>query len=246
VLKSIWLDRKRNRRIDHLICILTRHMLPEHYEPRHRAQGIGFEGADLAEKHRHAVLESARNIPLDAIKSVNDTQDDTLFHVASQSNLGKSYLVDIQKMICDCPDFPRIRLCKHLCAVKIWYPFIFLQDSFIQDLQRSAQISPQSTSLPGELSHRTSISEPSALPNRDRLSPNQNLWAATVKKMGARTPPKRCQPARAAVLPSSTSQHIGPINAKRKLLFTDAYSGGEQSGKRAKVDAAGGRKTRLS
>jgi hypothetical protein len=37
-------------------------------------------------------------------------------------------------------------------------------------------------------------------------------------------------------LPNSTTQHIGQIG-KRKLIFTDPYSGGEQSGKRAKADA---------
>ncbi len=37
-------------------------------------------------------------------------------------------------------------------------------------------------------------------------------------------------------LPNLTTQHIGPIG-KCKLLFTDPYSGGEQSGKQAKADA---------
>ena len=76
-----------------------------------------------------------------------------------------------------------------------------------------------------------------ALPNRDRLSPNQNLWAATSKMMGVKTLPKRRQAQTVAAVPSSTSQHIGPIGIKRKLLFTDAYNGREQSGKRAKPDA---------
>ena len=222
-------------------------MLPEHYEPRHRAQELGFKGPDLAKKHHNAVLTSARAFPLDLIESVNDTQ----FRVTSQSNLGRCYLVDIQRLICNCLDFPRVQICKHLCAVKIWYPFITPADSFTQDLQRLSPISYQlaatSTSLSekGELPHVTSISDsaiPSgALPNRDRLSPNQNLWVATTKKMGVRTPPKRCQrqPVTAAI-PSSTSQHIGPINVKRKLLFNDAYNGGEQSGKCAKADAVSG------
>jgi hypothetical protein len=234
-----------------LICILTRNMLPEHYEPRHRAQQIGFEGPDLAEKHRCAVLASAKTISLDLIRCVGDTQ----FRVASQSNLGRCYLVDIQRLICDCPDFPRVRFCKHLCAVKIWYPFIaplddFTQD-FTQDSQRSSAITYQmsaTSSLSGEVPQRAIIPEsgPSgALPNQDRLSPNQNLWAATAKKMGARTPPKRRQPTppkrrqptHSAAVPSSTSQHIGAIGVKRKLTFTDAYSSGERSGKLAKSDA---------
>jgi hypothetical protein len=217
-------------------------MLPEHYEPRHHAQQIGFEGPDLAEKHHRTVLASAKAIPLDSIRCVNDTD----FHVASQSNLGKHYLVNIQRLICNCLDFPRVQLCKHLCAVKIWYPFIpppeDTKEDSIQDLQRlppiSYQLATKSTSLSGKVPPISESAVPSgALPNRERLSPNQNLWAATAKKMGARTPPKRCQPAPTAAVPSSTSRHIGPIGVKRKLLFTDAFNGGEQSGKRAKADA---------
>ena len=205
-------------------------MLPEHYEPRHHAQQLGFKGPDLAKKHHHAVLTSARAIPLELIRSVNGTQ----FHINLQSNLGRCYLVDIQRLICNCPDFPRVQICKHLCAVKIWYPFIPPADDLAQDLQRSSSISYQlaatSTSLSekGELPPVASISISTvtlgALPDWDRLSPNQNLWAATAKKMGVRAPPKRCQqkPVTAAI-PSSTSQHIGPVNVKCKLLFTDAY-----------------------
>jgi hypothetical protein len=59
--------------------------------------------------------------------------------------------------------------------------------------------------------------------------------------MGVRSPPKRRQRAQiAAAAPSTTTEHIGPIGVKRKLLFTDAYNGGEQSGKRAKPDALSG------
>ena len=90
-----------------------------------------------------------------------------------------------------------------------------------------------------EVPHASNLASASALPNRERLSPNQNLWAATTKKMGVRSQPKRRQRASpATVVPSSTSEHIGSIGVKRKLLFTDAYNGGEQSGKRAKPDAA--------
>ena len=49
-------------------------MLPEHYEPQHHAQQIGFEGTDLAKKYCHAVLASANYISIDSIRYVNDTQ----------------------------------------------------------------------------------------------------------------------------------------------------------------------------
>lgn len=217
-------------------------MLPEHYQARDLAQQIGFEGPDLAEKHRLAVLKSAKTISIDMIKCVNDSQ----FRVASQSYLSRYYLVDIQRLICDCPDFPRVQFCKHICAVKIWYPFIPPVDNQDQDLSRSAQIFSQMSATAPILSGKgqgqyPSKAEPAgpsgALPNRERLSPNQNLWAATAKRMGVKTPPKRHHPGCVAAVPSSTSQHIGLTGVKRKYLFTDAYNGGEQSGKRAKYDA---------
>ena len=40
-----------------------------------------------------------------------------------------------------------------------------------------------------------------------------------------------------SAVPSTTSQHIGSMGRKRKLLFTDAYGGGEQSSKHARADA---------
>ena len=147
-------------------------------------------------------------------------------------------------MICDCLDFPRIWLCKHLCAVKIWYPFIPPVNDQDQDLPRSSPISSQmaatSTVLSEKTSHLSNLMSGTlsgALPNRDCLSPNQNLWAATSKMMGVKTLPKRCQAQTVATVPSFTSLHIGPIGIKWKLLFTDTYNGREQSGKCAKPDA---------
>ena len=164
-------------------------MLPEHYEPQHHAQQIGFEGADLAEKHCCAVLASANSISIDSIRCVDDTQ----FHVELQSNLRRSYLVDIQRQICKCLSFPRLWFCKHLGAVKIQYPFIPPFERSSPDLPRSSPISSQIAATSGELTHHPSVPSglPSvALPNQDCLSPNQNLWAATAKWMGVKTPPK--------------------------------------------------------
>ena len=49
VLKSHWLDGKRNRCADHLISALVVDMLPA-YERRCHRQEREFDGADLAEK----------------------------------------------------------------------------------------------------------------------------------------------------------------------------------------------------
>ena len=87
---------------------------------------------DLAEKHCHAVLASANCISIDSIRCVNDTQ----FRIELQSNLRRFYLVDIQRQICNCLDFPRLWFCKHLCAVKIQYPFIPPFEKSSPDLPR--------------------------------------------------------------------------------------------------------------
>jgi hypothetical protein len=49
VLKSHWLDGKRNQRIDHLIHMLVEGMIP-YYETRHLREVVGLEGPDLAKQ----------------------------------------------------------------------------------------------------------------------------------------------------------------------------------------------------
>ncbi len=65
---------------------------------------------------------------------------------------------------------------------------------------------------------------------------NCNPWKETARNMHAtwKSPKRHQWPS--PDLPNSITQHIGPIG-KCKLLFTDPYSGGEQSGKQAKADA---------
>ncbi|KAH9966313.1 hypothetical protein BJV74DRAFT_743168, partial [Russula compacta] len=54
VLKSIWLEGKRNRCIDHLIYILVMEFLPP-IETCHKWQTLGMEGPDLADKHHQQI-----------------------------------------------------------------------------------------------------------------------------------------------------------------------------------------------
>jgi hypothetical protein len=49
VLKSIWLEGKRNQRVDHLIHTLVMEFLPD-LEICHKQQMLGMEGLNLAEK----------------------------------------------------------------------------------------------------------------------------------------------------------------------------------------------------
>ncbi|KAF8502332.1 hypothetical protein F5888DRAFT_1573895, partial [Russula emetica] len=54
VLKSIWLEGKRNRRVDHLIHMLVMEFVPN-VKFRHKQQVLGMEGPNLAEKRRQQI-----------------------------------------------------------------------------------------------------------------------------------------------------------------------------------------------
>ncbi len=130
--------------------MLTQRMTPEYYQHRHRCQEIGFESGDLAKKHKDAVLAHAQTISGESIIPLGDAK----FHVVSQSFLGQKYVIDIRVAICDCQDFPRIWLCKHLAAVQTQYPHI----SSFQNLQ---SITPQICSqpqIPSQLTPSDSLS----------------------------------------------------------------------------------------
>src|SRR6266702_6829856 len=218
-------------------------MLPDHYESQQRAQEKGFDGKDLEERHRCTVMTNSQSISGNFIIPINSNQ----FHVASQTHAGQKYVIDTQAAICDCPDFPRIRFCKHLAAVQSKYPTHTPSEaSQCNQIPNAFQFPPQvsssllsggATQISGEA---TKVSEAGTqsdtLPNRERLLQNCTSWRDTAHNMHAtrKSPKRRQQPS--PDLPNSTTQHIGPIG-KRKLLFTDPYSGGEQLGKQAKEDA---------
>jgi hypothetical protein len=111
VLKSGWLDGKRNRRMDHLIHTLVKEFLPD-IEHRHKRQGLGMEGPNLAEKRRRQILTRAPETPIEKIKKI----DDQHFEVQSSNSL-KSYQIDLTTTTCNCSDFPNISLCKHIAAI---------------------------------------------------------------------------------------------------------------------------------
>ena len=128
MLKSHWLDRKRNRRANHLVSTLVVDMLPA-YERRCHCQEHEFDGANLAEKQRKAICARAPEMSAESIQSLSRE----CFYVRSMSNLEKMYLVDLGrdhsqdlsddylikngKDSCDCPDWPKARLCKHIAAI---------------------------------------------------------------------------------------------------------------------------------
>jgi len=119
VLKSHWLDSKRNRRIDRVVYTFINYMVP-YYQNRHMRQTVGFEGLDLAAAWQQEINASAKNISVDSVLNF----DSSHFHVASESRPGEYYAIDLIQSTCDCADFPRIRFCKHIAAVYVHFPHL--------------------------------------------------------------------------------------------------------------------------
>src|SRR5258708_3735102 len=111
VLKSIWLEGKRNRRVDHLVHTLVVEFILD-LEMRHKRRELGMHGGDLAKQRHQQILRCAPETPLTQIRKI----DDLHFEVQS-SNSNKFHLINLVATTCSCSDFPRIRLCKHIAAV---------------------------------------------------------------------------------------------------------------------------------
>src|ERR1700677_3699934 len=97
--------------MDHLIHMLVKEFLPD-MEHRHKRQGLGMEGLNLAEKRHRQILRRAPETPVEKIKKI----DDQHFEVQSSSSL-KYYQIDLSTTTCNCSDFPNISLCKHIAAI---------------------------------------------------------------------------------------------------------------------------------
>ena len=90
MLKSHWLYRKRQHRIDHIIVMLVKGMV-QYYEDRHSQQIVSLNRKDLMVEHRQELLEHAAEIPSDSIQRLDHMQ----FHIASKSWLGLYHAVDL-------------------------------------------------------------------------------------------------------------------------------------------------------
>ena len=98
------------------------------YENRCCRQERQFDSADLAKKQRKEICTRALEISDDSIQSLGNGR----FYVRSAMDLARMNLVDLSKdctlvmstahlidygkEFCDCPDWPRVRLCKHIAA----------------------------------------------------------------------------------------------------------------------------------
>ena len=272
MLKSKYLDGKRNRRVDHLIHTLVVGMLPS-YENKHDRQVLGLEGDNLGTKRRKEILARMPEINAESIQDLGDDK----FSVQSSTDSSRTYSVELGLQSCDCPDWPRIRLCKHLAAAAHYFGngdlqiepapktaqpiregslgaqsdagsaasivenVIAVSRAFLND---GAPSSPATVrSLQMVESHLTAVvhisrSQEDPLPDKENLPPNQDTWAETAERMGAkrkrRSPPTGSSPEP----PPSARELIGPLNRKKlRVKLTDPYSGGVSSGKRAAPDA---------
>jgi hypothetical protein len=94
-------------------------MVP-YYQNRHERQAVGLDGPDLAGQRRRQLLARARGTSRDSIQQF----DSTRFHVASESRPGAYYEIDLNRSVCNCPNFPRSRFCKHLGAINVHFPHL--------------------------------------------------------------------------------------------------------------------------
>jgi hypothetical protein len=103
-------------------------MVP-YYQNQHECQIVGLEGPDLAGQRQRQLMSSARDTSPDSIQQF----DDITFHVASESRPGSYYEIDLHHGTCNCPDFPRVRYCKHLAAISVHFPHLCTQEKPSRD-----------------------------------------------------------------------------------------------------------------
>ena len=112
MLKSKFLEGKRNRHANHLITILIKNVEAE-YVCHYDGQNMGFHGSDLGKEHHEELLVRTPEMNAESIRTVGNNG----FYVHSVTDPSREYLVDLGKQSCDCPDWPRVRLCKHVTAM---------------------------------------------------------------------------------------------------------------------------------
>ncbi len=71
VLKSIWLEWKRNWCVDHLVHMLVVEFIPD-LKMCHKWQELGMHGGDLAKQRCQQILRHAPKTPLTQIRKIDD------------------------------------------------------------------------------------------------------------------------------------------------------------------------------
>jgi hypothetical protein len=125
VLKSIWLEGKRNWCMDHLIHMLVIEFLPD-LEICHKQQTLGMEGLNLAEKCHQQLLMCAPKTPITKIQKINNLH----FEVKSSTS-NKTYQIDLDTTTCSCSNLPCICLCKHIVAIAHFFEELILDPNHL-------------------------------------------------------------------------------------------------------------------
>ena len=99
VLKSIWLEGKRNQHVDHLVHMLVVEFIPD-LKMCHKWQELGMNGRDLAEKRCQLILRHAPKTPFTQIQKINNLH----FEVQS-SNSSNLYQINLVTTACSCSNF---------------------------------------------------------------------------------------------------------------------------------------------
>ncbi|KAE9389420.1 hypothetical protein BT96DRAFT_834937, partial [Gymnopus androsaceus JB14] len=97
---------------------INTNMITEAYH-HHKRQDFGFEGLSIEVRKRKDVILRLQSITLNDIEAGNDHHT---FSVISRSRPGVAYTVDMISYTCNCPDFPLINFCKHVCAIQRLFP----------------------------------------------------------------------------------------------------------------------------
>ncbi|KAH8976701.1 hypothetical protein EDB92DRAFT_1810675, partial [Lactarius akahatsu] len=98
--------------VDHLVHTLVMIMLPS-YVIQHVHQELGFEGLNLAGKCHTEILKQTPEINAESICNLGNAW----YCIQSVTNSSHMYLVQLGTQSCDCPDWPRVELCKHVTTV---------------------------------------------------------------------------------------------------------------------------------
>ena len=260
-LKTTFLASKPNRRIDHLIYTLVEEVIP-YFRNKHLGYSYGLAGLDVRDRAIAEAKKRGSRIPVTDIFPVSTR---SAFRVISQENRELRYEVTLRPLWCTCDAFPGIEYCKHVFAVSTHFPHLEVPAPdpipfapTLPPAPKAATPSSASQSIPGILQTLETITQivkhagtnslppcvegplaelklqfdgALAVPGKKRsISPNQGTdFASTKQNMGFSTNPN-----------SGLSVKTTKLQ-KRK--FTDPYAGGEQSGKRAKPDAANAKLT---
>ena len=178
MLKSRWLEGKQNHQVDHLIHTLVTMLLPS-YTIHHIHQELGFEGLNLANKQCKELLMQTPEMNTTCVHDLGDNK----FTVQSVTNPSQIYAVNLSTQPCNCPDWPRVQLCKHVTTV-----VHFFRDGDLQIALKAALPIQEGSAGPWATETTTSILEnviaiSKALLNHGKLSSHETTQSLQMVEL---------------------------------------------------------------